>query len=98
MNNFFQEDEILGKAYDSRLMKRLLFYLKPYKIYVLLAVILMLGYTAMNLAGPYLVKIAIDRYIVPGNIRGLTTLSVVFLAVLIVQFIMQVSQSGINRL
>lgn len=93
MNNYFQEDEILGKAYDSRLMKRLLVYLKPYKIQVIVSVFIMFGYTALNLAGPYLIKVAVDQFIVPGNLKGLPLLSAVFLAVLILQFMTQVSQT-----
>jgi len=55
-----EEDEILGKAYDARLMRRLLTYLRPYRKQLLAAVGFMLLYSAMELLSPYLVKVAID--------------------------------------
>ena len=58
-----QEDEILGKAYDARLVGRMLRYLRPHwKLLGLSAVFLAL-YTATQLLGPYVTKIAIDQYI-----------------------------------
>ena len=53
---------MLGKAYDSRLMRRLLTYLKPYTGYVVLSLIAVVLKAAADVAGPYLVKLAIDRY------------------------------------
>jgi len=93
LNNIYQEEEILGKAYDSRLMKRLLVYLKPYIYYVVLAVFLMLLYTGLNLAGPYLIKIALDDYITPGILKGFYSILAIFLIVLIFQFAVQYGQS-----
>ncbi|WP_406242104.1 ABC transporter ATP-binding protein [Tissierella carlieri] len=63
MSNEYKDDEIMGKAYDSRLMKRLLQYAKPYFLYLLLAIIMMIGITALELLRPYLLKITIDDYI-----------------------------------
>jgi len=57
------EEDILGKAYDSKLMRRLLTYAKVYWKYFLIAIILMLCSTLIDLARPYLTKIAIDDYI-----------------------------------
>ncbi len=59
----FHEEEILGKAYDSRLMKRLLKYAKPFWVYFLISIILLLFITGIQLARPYLIKIAIDDHI-----------------------------------
>ncbi len=56
------EEDVLGKAYDSRLMRRLLTYLKPYTGYVVLSLIAVVLKAAADVAGPYLVKLAIDRY------------------------------------
>ncbi len=56
-------DEILGKAYDSKLMKRLLGYAKPYWHYMMICIILMIFITGLELARPYLLKITIDDYI-----------------------------------
>lgn len=63
MANIHQE-ETLGKAYDSKLMKRLLSYAKPYWHLLLICVILLMIITLTNLARPYLLKIAIDDYII----------------------------------
>ena len=58
-----QEDEMLGKAYDSRLMRRLLGYAMPNFWWIVLATVLTVMVTAASLAQPYLVKIAIDSHI-----------------------------------
>ncbi|MDR7857296.1 ABC transporter ATP-binding protein [Tissierella sp.] len=63
MSNDFHDDEILGKAYDSRLMKRLLKYAKPYWIYLSIAIIMMVVATGLELLRPYLVKITIDEHL-----------------------------------
>jgi ATP-binding cassette subfamily B protein len=60
-----QEEEVLGKAYDSRLMKRLLRYLRPYKWPVGISLISILIKSGADVLGPYLVSIEIDRYLVP---------------------------------
>lgn len=58
-----QEEEVLGKAYDSRLMKRLLAYLAPYKWQTLLAIVAILVKAGADVLGPYLTKVAIDKYL-----------------------------------
>src|SRR6476659_8068307 len=60
-----QEEEVLGKAYDSRLMKRLLQYLRPYKWPVGISLASILLKAGADVLGPYLVAIEIDRYLVP---------------------------------
>jgi ATP-binding cassette, subfamily B, multidrug efflux pump len=60
-----QEEEVLGKAYDSRLMKRLLQYLRPYKWPVGISLVSILIKSIADVLGPYLVAIEIDRYLVP---------------------------------
>ncbi len=62
-----QEEEVLGKAYDKRLMKRLLRYLRPYKLQVALALCAIVLKAGMDILGPYLTKIAIDRYLAPTH-------------------------------
>ncbi|MTI96836.1 MAG: ABC transporter ATP-binding protein [Firmicutes bacterium] len=62
----FHEEEILGKAYDARLMRRLLKYAKPYRWALLLSVVLLMFVAAADLARPWLVQVAIDNYITPG--------------------------------
>src|SRR5690242_2529948 len=58
-----QEEEVLGKAYDSRLMKRLLGYLRPYKWQVALALGAIILKAGADVVGPYLTKTAIDKYL-----------------------------------
>ena len=65
------EEEVLGKAYDSRLMKRLLTYLRPYKWQVGIALASILLKAGADVLGPYLTKVVVDRYLAP--VRGLHT-------------------------
>jgi len=91
---FFNEDELAAKSYDRAVMKRILGYLKHYKGLVALSLGLLLLESVFQLAPPYLVKIAIDRYIAPGSpvetsarYAGLATIIGVFLGVLVVSFL-----------
>src|SRR5262249_9496263 len=59
------EEEVLGKAYDARLMRRMLKYLLPYKWYALTALILTIMSAPLSLAGPPLTKVAIDVFLQP---------------------------------
>lgn len=63
MSKEFLDDDIMGKAYDSRLMNRLLKYAKPYWYYLLLAIIMMIIVTGLELLRPYLLKVTIDDFI-----------------------------------
>lgn len=87
------EDEILGKAYDGRLMRRLLPYLRPYQGRLIVSLVLLLGTGLLDLAGPYLTKIAIDRYIAPHRPSGLTWILALYLGSLIVGFAMRYGQN-----
>jgi ATP-binding cassette subfamily B protein len=58
-----QEEEVLGKAYDSRLMKRLLGYLRPYKWQVVVALASIILQAGADVLGPFLTKTAIDKYL-----------------------------------
>jgi ATP-binding cassette subfamily B multidrug efflux pump len=60
-----QEEEVLGKAYDSRLMRRLLTYLRPYRWQVTIAIASIVLKSFCDVLGPYLVKVAVDRYLAP---------------------------------
>ena len=68
------EEEVLGKAYDSRLMKRLLTYLRPYKWQVGIALISIFLKAGADVLGPYLTKVVVDRYLAPTH-GSHTTLS-----------------------
>ena len=65
MADTFHEEEVLGKAYDSRLMRRLLEYLRPYWPVVLVALVATLLYGVLQAVPPYLMKVEVDRYLDP---------------------------------
>ena len=87
------DDDVLGKAYDSRLMRRLLTYLRPYRGQVTLAVVAIIGHSALDLAPPYLTKIVIDRYIPLADLRGLGTIAALYLVALIASFVLEYLQT-----
>jgi ATP-binding cassette, subfamily B, multidrug efflux pump len=89
----YHEEEILGKAYDTRLARRLLKYLRPYWKVVLVSILLLLIVSALQLVGPYLTKIAIDRHIAAGDTAGLTQIALLFLAVLLLQLLVSFLQT-----
>jgi len=100
------EEEALGKAYDSRLMRRLLQYMKPYKWRVVLALVMVAIVTPLELAPPLIFRKGIDSYFVP-ELKGLITeasawsgigrLSLLLLAVLVFDFLAQYIQIRIMQ-
>jgi ATP-binding cassette, subfamily B, multidrug efflux pump len=68
------EEEVLGKAYDGRLMRRLLTYIRPYKLEVLIALVLLFINAALQVLGPLLTKLAVDRYLAPTGRPSTTVL------------------------
>ncbi len=91
----FREEEALGKAYDTRLTRRLLAYLRPYKRRVWFALALTLAINPLELLTPYLFKVAVDSYVVPvlqhhlpatAGLRGLAWVTLVFLATVMLGF------------
>jgi ATP-binding cassette subfamily B multidrug efflux pump len=80
------DDDILGKAYDARLMRRLLTYLKPYRLQVAGALVAILAGAGAALAQPYLVKMAIDQHIATRNLIGLDRLAIVYVVILVGAF------------
>ncbi|MGB9464552.1 MAG: ABC transporter ATP-binding protein [Candidatus Acidiferrum sp.] len=105
MSNIHEEEK-LGKAYDARLMRRLMQYLRPYKWRVVLAMTLVAVVTPLELAPPWLFWKAIDGYFTPTlkNLipesqawRGIEWISLVFLLVLISDFLAQYAQIRIMQ-
>jgi ATP-binding cassette subfamily B protein len=91
----FREEEALGKVYDSRLARRLFRYLRPYRGWVVVAALLTIPIAPLNAIGPYLFKVAVDRYIVPSLRHevvpsvaaiGLGWISLIFFASLVLGF------------
>ncbi|MGB7728825.1 MAG: ABC transporter ATP-binding protein [Candidatus Acidiferrum sp.] len=100
------EEEALGKAYDSHLMKRLLEYMRPYKWRVIFALALVAVVTPLELAPPALFGKAIDKYLVPGvghhvSLRdarhGLVLVSAIWLLVIAFDFLAQYIQIRIMQ-
>ena len=88
-NDYKKDEEILGKAYDSKLMKRLLSYAKPYRKYIFIAIIMNIVVAALGPVRPYLTKIAVDDYIANSDYNGLLIISLILLATLLFQSVVQ---------
>ncbi len=101
-----QEEDILGKAYDSRLMKRLLGYLRPYGWQVALAVSAIVLKAGADVTGPYLTKVAVDRYLARNPaahsfldrflnsrpLAGIAQIAAIYVAMLVCSFILDAVQ------
>lgn len=101
------EEEILGKAYDSRLMRRLLTYLRPYRWQVAIALLSILFKAFADVLGPYLTKVAIDRYLAPTKesasgmwswlsprpLAGVGQIAAVYVGLLIFSFLLEFLQT-----
>ncbi len=94
----FTDDEILGKAYDARLMRRLWAVSRPYRSVVLLTAVLFVPIAGLELLQPYLLKVAIDRHILPGDWLGLTWVVLAFLGTLILLYGLRAWQSYLTHL
>jgi ATP-binding cassette, subfamily B, multidrug efflux pump len=92
-----QEDEILGRAYDSRLMSRLLTYLRPYKKQVALAFALIFVTTFAGLAGPFLLRQAVDTAIVPGKFDVLVTIALIYLGTVEAGFVFRYAENYVMQ-
>ena len=103
------EEEVLGKAYDSRLMRRLLTYLRPYKWQVGLALAAIVLKSGADILGPYLTKVAVDKYLAPTTawgrhsvldrwlspqaFTGIAQISLLYLLLLVVSFFLEYAQT-----
>jgi len=83
MAQAFQQEEVLGKAYDVRLIRRLWQFILPYKRLFLISMLLLPLQQAFGLAQPYLMKIGIDQYIAGKDLWGLQSVMLLFLGALI---------------
>src|SRR5579864_4496313 len=102
-----QEEEVLGKAYDSRLMGRLLTYLRPYRWQVTVAIIAIVLKSGADVLGPYLVKVAVDRYLAPTQnaaaglwswlspkpLTGIVQISTIYFGLLVFTFVLEFLQT-----
>src|SRR5713101_4183329 len=102
-----QEEEVLGKAYDSRLMARLLKYLRPYRWQVAIALASIVLKSFADVLGPYLTKVAIDRYLAPAQgvssglwswlspraINGIAQIAGIYVGLLVMTFMLEFLQT-----
>ena len=102
-----QEEEVLGKAYDSRLMRRLLGYLRPYRWQVAIALVSIILKSFADVLGPYLVKVAVDRYLAPTHAattgmwnwlspqptKGIAQISGIYFGLLVFAFVLEFLQT-----
>ncbi|HEX6110309.1 MAG TPA: ABC transporter ATP-binding protein, partial [Ktedonobacteraceae bacterium] len=97
MATFFQEDEILGKAYDARIMRRLLTYVRPYIRLTIVTLVFLILVSLVDLVGPALIGYGIDHYIAPKTQTlsetqrsiGLLEVASIYLLVLITGLILR---------
>jgi ATP-binding cassette subfamily B protein len=92
------DDAFTPATHDFGLLKRLLGYLRPHGAAVLVSFLLILAQAAIDLVGPYLTKIAIDRHIAAGDARGLTRVALLFLLTLVAAFAVRFAQTYIMQL
>src|SRR6202166_951069 len=102
-----QDEEVLGKAYDSRLMRRLLTYLRPYRWQVTIAIAAIILKSFCDVLGPHLVKVAVDRSLAPVNsatagiwswlsprpLQGIAQISAIYFGLLILTFVFEFLQT-----
>src|SRR5216683_2109506 len=103
-----QDDEVAGKAYDGRLMRRLLTYLRPYKLQTTLSALSIIFKAGSDVMGPYLVKVAVDtymsgtppaklswlaRHLSPAPMTGITQIGFLYLGALLVTYLLEFLQT-----
>ena len=86
-------DEQVEARYDSRLLRRLLGYLRPHAWWVAVAFVAMVISSVVELLQPWLTQQAIDRFIAPGDLEGLTRIAGLFLVLLVVGFAAEAAQT-----
>jgi ATP-binding cassette subfamily B multidrug efflux pump len=80
------EDRISGKIYDWPLLRRLLKYGFPYWYLIVSAVIMIIAAAGLDIVGPYITKIAVDRYILPKDYEGLIRVVTIYVGILVGSF------------
>src|SRR5271167_4845023 len=105
------EEEVLGKAYDSRLMKRLLTYLHPYRLQVIVALIAIVLKAGADVLGPYLTKVAIDKYLASHTeshslldrflssrpLTGIAQIAAIYIGILLFSFLLEFTQTYVMQ-
>jgi ATP-binding cassette subfamily B multidrug efflux pump len=92
------DDDVLGKAYDARLMGRLWGFTRPHGRLVLLSLAVFPLVSLLELLQPYLVKMAIDDHILRRDWVGLGRVAALFLAVLVLLYVLRVTQAYLTQI
>jgi ATP-binding cassette, subfamily B, multidrug efflux pump len=92
------DDDVIGKAYDARLMRRLLGYLWPYRRFVALAFGAIVAHSLLQLVPPFLTKLVIDSYIPAADLSGLGTVAAAYLLTLAASFALEYAQTWTMQL
>jgi ATP-binding cassette subfamily B protein len=92
------DEDVVGKAYDARLMRRLLVYLRPYRGFAFLALVAIIASSVLQLVQPYLVKLAIDRFIPAADISGINRIALVYVAVIVGGFGLEFTQTWLLQM
>jgi ATP-binding cassette subfamily B protein len=92
-----QEEEILGKAYDRRLMRRLLAYLRPYRKHVIAGIVLSVAVSGLEAVRPWFTKYAVDVNIKQHDGRGLLLTALAFLGVLLMRAFVQYANAYLTQ-
>ena len=93
MTAAYHEEEVLGKPIDAGLLVRLLRYLRPYVGITASAIVMLLALAVLQLAGPYLTKVAIDRAIPAGDLHLVALLGAAMAAALVAEFALEYGQT-----
>ena len=79
------EEEIAGKAYDTRILARFTRYVLPYRTPITLVLLILPLVAACRLAQPWLIKLAIDEHITTGKPEGLVSIALAFMGILVLE-------------
>jgi ATP-binding cassette subfamily B multidrug efflux pump len=93
-----QEEQVLGRAYDAQLMRRLLRYIRPYRGAAALAFLYIIAGSALSVLPPWLTKVAIDRYIRTSDLAGLNGIAAVYTLALMGTFLFSYGQTWVLNL
>jgi ATP-binding cassette, subfamily B, multidrug efflux pump len=89
----FYEKELTGRSFDRQTASRLFGFIRPYRHLLALTIFLLLLTAGLQVAGPYLIKLAIDDYITPGQLEGLMYIVVLYGLVILFEFAVRYFQS-----
>lgn len=93
ISGYHEDDDAIGKAYDSRLVGRLMPFLAPYRMRIFVAIALLFAATGVALAQPFIIREAIDRDITRAQTDDLWWLAALYIGTLVLTFVFRYSQA-----